>query len=166
MGARAIGNAGYDALEGGANTDTFRFLTLSESLGDATCDRVLDFASEQDLIDLRKIDANTLAAGDDAFTFSGKASLSGVAGELVARTTAAGTTVLRGDVDGDRVADFQLVLLETSLIETSDFCFDPPQVEPIKSRYSMTSDSSATLAGMVRSCRSTAQIMIVSRSPS
>lgn len=71
---------------------------------------ITDFQRGQgDLIDLSFIDANSTVAGNQAFRFVGDGAFSGHAGELVARSTSAGTLVL-GDVDGDGRADFGLLL--------------------------------------------------------
>jgi serralysin len=67
---------------------------------------IADFiAAQGDRIDLRPIDANTLVAGAQAFTWIGGASFGSVAGQL---RFADGS--LSGDVDGNGVADFQIGL--------------------------------------------------------
>jgi Ca2+-binding RTX toxin-like protein len=105
------GGLGADRLTGGAGPDTFLFRALAESTlaGDGR-DRIMDFdQAGGDLIDLRDIDANLRAAGDQAFTFIGSAPFSGTPGEL--RTALIGTTtVLMGDVNGDRVAELAISL--------------------------------------------------------
>ena len=106
-----VGGAGADQLQGGVGADTFRFLSTADlGLTGATSDRVLDFSAVQgDRIDLSTIDANAGLAGNQAFTFIGGAAFTGVAGQL--RVQASGTNQLvYGDVNGDGVADFLIVV--------------------------------------------------------
>jgi Ca2+-binding RTX toxin-like protein len=98
------GGLGRDRLTGGASGDTFDFNAVNDSTP-IFFDRILDFQSGEDRIDLGGIDASDAAAGDQAFAFIGADAFHGFAGEL---RYAGG--VLSGDVDGDSSADFQVVL--------------------------------------------------------
>ena len=105
------GGLGADQLQGGTGADIFRFTDIKDlGLSGATTDRVLDFSAVQgDRIDLTTIDANANVAGNQAFTFIGAAAFTGTAGEL--RVQASGTNQLvYGDVNGDGVADFLIVV--------------------------------------------------------
>ena len=75
-----IGGVGADRLAGGPGGDTFRFAEMDSAPGGR--DVVRDFASGLDRIDLARIDANELRAGNQAFSFVGAAAFSGRAGEL------------------------------------------------------------------------------------
>ncbi len=111
------GGLGSDQLQGGAGADIFRFTSVADlGLTGATTDRVLDFTAAQgDRIDLSAIDANVNVAGDQAFSFIGSAALSGTAGEL--RVQASGTNQLvYGDVNGDGIADFLIVVTPTGAV--------------------------------------------------
>ena len=101
-------SAGLDLLTGGLGVDRFDFNLASESRG-ATIDQIMDFTSGLDVIDLLGVDANTLALGDQAFTFIGAAAFGLVAGEL-RLATVGGQTRLQGDVDGNGTVDFTVQL--------------------------------------------------------
>jgi parallel beta-helix repeat protein len=114
---RLDGGAGSDVLSGGAGADSFAF--RPGDLGSA--DRITDFSSgEGDRILLAEIDSNSLTATNDKFAFIGKAAFSGKAGEL--RYDAAdGDATVSGDLNGDRVADFQIHLTGVSTLTGADF---------------------------------------------
>ncbi|HEX9948285.1 MAG TPA: calcium-binding protein [Allosphingosinicella sp.] len=114
-----LGGAGADVLTGGSEGDMFRFSPGDTGTG-AAADRITDFAVVVDQIDLSAIDANAGLAGDQAFSFIGTAAFSGTAGEL--RHAFDGTdTWLQADVDGDSVADFEIVFTDDVYLIASDF---------------------------------------------
>ena len=67
--------------------------------------------ADGDKVDLSAIDADTNTAGNQAFAFVGRNAFSGTAGELRFFIDGAGNKVASGDVDGDRVADFQIAFV-------------------------------------------------------
>jgi serralysin len=93
------GFEGADTLIGGAGADTFQFDIIEKG------DRITDFVSGTDKIDLR-------GTGVD-FTYVGGSAFSGVAGQL---RYAGG--VLSGDVNGDGVADLMITVGVASLAAT------------------------------------------------
>ncbi|HEX9933541.1 MAG TPA: M10 family metallopeptidase C-terminal domain-containing protein, partial [Allosphingosinicella sp.] len=101
---------GADLLAGGGGADVFQYRSASESSGMAT-DRIADFVSGTDRIDLAQIDANSAAAGDQAFAFVGSAAFSGVAGQLRAAFVGPNLWRVEGDVNGDFEADFVLEIV-------------------------------------------------------
>ncbi|MBW8727835.1 MAG: hypothetical protein JF625_22150 [Inquilinus limosus] len=120
---RLIGSAGIDTLIGGTGADRFGLAAATHSLVGANADRIADFSrAEGDRIDLSAVDANTLVAGNQAFSFIGTGLYTGVAGQLRFATTA-GTTTIAGDVNGDRVTDFHIVLTGTIALVAADFMF-------------------------------------------
>ena len=105
-----IGGLGADVLVGGGGADRFVVSQLGDSQFGDGGDLIIDYAPGVDVIDLAGVDANSAAAGDQAFAFV--ASFSGVAGQAVlAFDPAAGRTVFLGDVNGDGQADVVLSLL-------------------------------------------------------
>jgi Ca2+-binding RTX toxin-like protein len=102
------GNLGADQLTGNGGADSFRYQAVEES-NSATMDQILDFTPGTDSIDLSRIDANTSAAGDQAFAWIGSSAFSGVAGELRA-CEQGGTWFVEGDTNGDSVADLVIAL--------------------------------------------------------
>lgn len=100
---RIDGGGGADLLYGGSGSDTFLFDALTDSAPNAI-DRILDFTSGSDRIDLSAIDANAGVSGDQAFTRV--SAFSGAIGQAVfAYNSATNVTSVSLDVNGDRVAD-------------------------------------------------------------
>jgi serralysin len=110
-----IGGNGADRLNGGGGTDTFVFETTAQS-APASRDVIDNFASGIDRMDLRSIDANSNAVGDQAFLFIGSSAFHGKAGELNFRSG-----IVSGDVNGDGLADFQVKVMNLSALSGSDF---------------------------------------------
>jgi serralysin len=106
------GNLGADTLSGGGGADIFRFDSTADS-NEASRDHILDFMPGVDKIDLSRIDANSLEAGNQAFTYReghNGAPFSGAAGELMLDHLGGTDWLLRGDTDGDGFADFVLLI--------------------------------------------------------
>jgi serralysin len=109
-----IGGNGDDILRGGTGDDTFVFLKAAEaSAGGGLVDRITDFQSGYDKIDL--------SAFMDGGVFIGSAPLvaCGVAQVSYDRSNA----MLLGDVNGDGIADFQIYLNRAPVVEAGDFIF-------------------------------------------
>ena len=106
------GGGGKDNLQGNAGADRFVFSSIQDSGIGTNADRIGDFSHGQnDRIDLRLVDADTLVGGDQAFAFIGTGLYTHTAGELRFAVNAGGNTVtLAGDIDGDGVSNFQIVL--------------------------------------------------------
>ncbi|MFD2814537.1 calcium-binding protein [Paracoccus aerius] len=117
---RLIGGAGADRLNGGGGADTFIFNSASDTLATAR-DTISDFGTG-DRISLKRIDADTSLAGNQAFDFLGYSKFTGDAGELTLLSSSRGTLV-RGDVDGDKKADFAIFVLGASDLTADAFIF-------------------------------------------
>jgi Ca2+-binding RTX toxin-like protein len=117
---RLLGGGGSDTLIGGLGADQFVF---EESHGqEIGFDTILDFEVGADLINLKHVDANSSTWSDDAFTFISTAAFSGTAGELRLEHVANGIMV-QGDVDGDGVADLQILVEGVDDLQAADFIF-------------------------------------------
>jgi serralysin len=102
------GGLGADTMQGGGGNDVFRYQSAADSTAEAR-DGILDF-NLGDVVDLTRIDADTEAAGDQAFTFIGEAAFSGTKGELRFQNEAGNIWKVQGDVNGDGVADLEFFL--------------------------------------------------------
>jgi Ca2+-binding RTX toxin-like protein len=115
------GAGGKDTLIGGAGADRFIYGSTADSVVGVNADVIADFNHSQgDRIDLSVIDANTGAAGNQAFSFIGTAAYTGVAGQLRYHSDGAVTTIA-GDVNGDGVSDFHIQLTGAIGLVAGDF---------------------------------------------
>lgn len=113
------GGVGNDLMTGGAGSDSFMF--RKGDLGNQSYDTITDYERKIDKpINLRLADANTTTAADDNFSFIGLGAFSGKAGQLKYTANDAGALV-QGDLDGDGVADFSIMLLGISSLSANDF---------------------------------------------
>lgn len=122
------GGSGNDTLEGGVGADTItggtgadRFVFRAADLG--STDRIADFsAADGDRIDLLAIDANANVTGNQAFAMVLRG-FTGNAGELLIVPTgaAADEYSVQGDVDGDGLADFSLIVSSPTALSAADF---------------------------------------------
>ena len=72
------GNGAPDTLYGNSGQDTFRYLNTKDSNSTSGTDYIGDFAKVEDKIDLSAIDANTVVAGNQAFSFASGATVASV----------------------------------------------------------------------------------------
>ncbi|QWG14867.1 M10 family metallopeptidase C-terminal domain-containing protein [Bradyrhizobium sediminis] len=116
-----IGGLGVDMLTGGSGADTFVFVTGDSSAVSGQHDRITDFVSGVDRIDLSGIDAISSTGGYDQFRFLGASAFDGAAGALnYSYDSSLGVTVLRGDANGDRVADFAIDISGNITLSAAD----------------------------------------------
>jgi serralysin len=125
-----VGGLGQDFMSGEAGSDIFKFEESRVGLTNRfrfdtgntadTRDIIYDFTQGADLIDLSNYDANKLLLGNQDFTWIGQSEFTGVAGQLQYHYEGANTIVC-GDVNGDRVSDFQIQLATITPLNASDF---------------------------------------------
>lgn len=97
------GNGGSDRLNGDAGADRFLFFPTDSGFGSGTV--ITDFTTGVDKIDVSLIDANSLIAGDQAFTFRGNTQAPGPAGTMHVGFIPGVGIFLFGYIDGDANAD-------------------------------------------------------------
>jgi Ca2+-binding RTX toxin-like protein len=117
-----VGGPGFDKMWGGAGADSFQF---NKAYGFGDSDAVMDFQRGVDVIDLRGIDANWNAAGDQAYRWIGTADFSGRAGELRVAPAGGGYDMVSvaGDNDGDGQLDFSILVQGVYNLGAGDFLF-------------------------------------------
>ncbi|WP_322321214.1 calcium-binding protein [Cypionkella sp.] len=116
---RLIGGAGRDLLYGGANdgaSDVFVFTAITDSAKGAARDVIFDFVAGTDKIDLAAIDANAALAGNQVFTWTGTTS----AANALWYTVNGANVLLRGDVNGDGVFDFEIQVAGITTLASTD----------------------------------------------
>ena len=148
---RLIGGVGIDNLTGGGGGDTFVFAFGDSSAAAGQHDRITDFTTGIDRIDLSGIDAIASSAVQDSFHFIGTAAFGGVAGELNAIFNGSlGVTMLAGDTNGDRIADFSIDLVGNVTLVAGDLLdiFVPPP-QPDLSEYVAVSTTTIAAGGSV-----------------
>ena len=115
------GGAGRDVMNGGNGADDFIYYSAGDSgTGGRSRDRINNFASSGDDIDLRNMDADITDADIDAFIWRGRQAFDGNAGQLRWSASAAGVLV-EADLDGDASADFAILLGGISTVLRGDF---------------------------------------------
>ncbi len=114
-----IANEARNVLTGNGGADTFRWYASGDAGSGAQADVLADFVRGADRIDLSNIDA-VAGGSDNAFAFVGTAAFSSTAGELRYLVEGANLRV-QGDIDGNGLADFELVVNNQALLAGSDF---------------------------------------------
>ncbi|MFH1345646.1 MAG: M10 family metallopeptidase C-terminal domain-containing protein [Pseudomonadota bacterium] len=117
-----FGGIGVDTMNGGGGADTFVFAFGDSSAASGQHDRINGFIAGVDRIDLSAIDAIAASGTNDLFRFIGTSAFSGTAGELnYFYNSSLGVTVVQGDTNGDRVADFAIDLAGNIVLGAGDF---------------------------------------------
>ena len=109
-----IGGRGRDTLSGGAGADRFVYEDVLDSTPGNGRDAILDFEKGVDRIDLSGMDS--------VWQFLGAGKFTGESFQLRS-TKAFGSTFIEGDINGDKVADFQIEVAGIHNLVTSDFIF-------------------------------------------
>lgn len=114
-----VGGLGQDTMHGGAGAtqDVFVFTGVADSSVGAQRDQVFEFQLGRDDINLSGIDANSRLAGNQAFGFSGTQADE----HSVWFVKQAGGVSVRGDVNGDLRADFEIWVNGVASLNENDF---------------------------------------------
>jgi Ca2+-binding RTX toxin-like protein len=139
------GGDGVDRLTGNGGNDIFvaelNATKIATKEGGLSLDIILDFTRRADKIDLSGIDANTTRTGEQEFNFRGKAN--GKTGDLFYKsygslnaaekalgveigdesTISGPVSIVFGNNDADKDADFALVLIGVKDVAATDFIF-------------------------------------------
>ena len=122
------GEDGADRLEGGAGrdrlyagnddeTDTFIFNATSDSSTGTRRDKLYEFESGEDLIDLALLDADTNSEGNQTFSFSGNTATT----NSVWSEQSGSDLIIKADVNGDTTSDFELLIVDIGDVYVDDF---------------------------------------------
>ena len=119
------GGLAKDTLLGGVGADTFRFASSADTAVGAARDLIVDWENS-DRIDVAQIDANTITAGNQDFTFLGLGSADrNVAQGAIKFYHFGGNTFVVGNATPDGVADlaadFQIEILGGHTLTSSNF---------------------------------------------
>jgi Ca2+-binding RTX toxin-like protein len=119
---KLTGGLGADTLTGGADADQFIYLSTKDSTSKvAGQDVINDFSqSDADHINLKAIDADIKAKGDQKFDFIENHAFTGDAGELRFKVIL-DDTFIYGDTNGDKKADFVIRLDAVMTLTAGDF---------------------------------------------
>ncbi len=114
---RFEGGPGADTLVGGSGADSFVYRP-NDLVG---VDRIEGFSSAQgDRILLAELDANLKTSANDKFSFIGTKAFSGKGGELRFQVID-GDAHVYGDMNGDRIADFEINVVGVTKLTSADF---------------------------------------------
>jgi Ca2+-binding RTX toxin-like protein len=117
-----IANQAANHLTGNAGADTFEWMSASDVGTGAAADTIMDFNRGGDRIDLSHLDANPATADHDAFNFLGTGAFTNHAGEL-RYDVIGGNAHIFADLDGNGVADFEIVVNNVTALTANDFNF-------------------------------------------
>src|SRR5262245_15124455 len=106
---RITGGGGTDILAGGADADTFIFRAAADS-APSLADVITDFLEGTDKIDLSAIDSNSAVSGNQAFLYGGESQIVVANSVTWFQDQATGNTVIQADLNGNNIADMQIVL--------------------------------------------------------
>jgi hypothetical protein len=116
---RLLAAAGVDEMTGGTGKDKFIFTNAGHiGTAEGARDKITDFTSRTDRIDLRRMDADSTVTGNQNFELSDNFE-AGKAGRIVI-SSEDGVLLISGDTDGDAAADFVIELTGVSALVGSD----------------------------------------------
>ncbi len=113
------GDLGSDSIDCGSDTeaDIVKYLSIADTPVGIGRDQIINFKITNDKIDLSKIDANTKIKGNQAFLFSNTTPKANSVWYVVKGRD----VFVRGDVNGNTKADFELLIKNTATIMQTTF---------------------------------------------
>jgi len=117
-----IANQAANQLRGNGGADAFSWMASGDAGTGVLADTILDFLRGTDRIDLSEIDANPATGAPDPFTFIGTAAFHFVAGEVRYDVTGGNAHVF-ADLDGNGIADMEIVVNNVTVLAGTDFTF-------------------------------------------
>ena len=116
------GGSGRDTLTGGAGADRFVYTAVSDTgIDAATRDIITDFTPGVDKIDFSAIDANEIAAGNNAFTFLAESGAAFTGAGQIRWFQSDGQTFVVGNTDADLDPEFMIQIVGLKTLTESDF---------------------------------------------
>ncbi|HYI65014.1 MAG TPA: M10 family metallopeptidase C-terminal domain-containing protein [Allosphingosinicella sp.] len=120
-GDRLIANQAANRLTGGAGNDTFQWKTGSDAGIGVLADRITDFLSGADKIDLGDVDSySSTPSTNDTFTFIGTGAFTRAPNQLRYEVIG-GEAHIFADLNANGVADFEIVLTNVTTLVSTDF---------------------------------------------
>ncbi len=107
---KIIGNTGADIISGGTGSDQFRYFMTSDSGLGAAADLITDYEIGVDQLNFSLFDTDPVLAGIQGFTFVGDAAFTGGGSAQIRYTTSGADLLVQADVNGDGVADMEIIL--------------------------------------------------------
>jgi Ca2+-binding RTX toxin-like protein len=122
---KIYGFGGADVLTGGGGVDQFRYLETTDSGFGANSDRITDFTIGTDKLDFRLFDPNSATPEYELFSFVGTGAFTGGGAASIRYTGSGADLLLQVDVNGDGVADMEIILqgLNGQTLTSGDFMF-------------------------------------------
>jgi Ca2+-binding RTX toxin-like protein len=115
-----IANQAANHLAGNGGNDTFKWMASGDAGTGALADTITDFVQGAERIDLSAIDSIPGTGNNDAFTFLGTGAFTNNAGQLRYDVTG-GHAHIFADLDGNGVADMEIILSNVTTLVGSDF---------------------------------------------
>jgi Ca2+-binding RTX toxin-like protein len=119
-GDRLIANQAANKLTGNAGADVFQWTSHTHAGIGALADRIMDFLSGTDKIDLGEVDSFPFTTStNETFTFIGTAAFSGA--NQLRYEVIDGHAHIFADLNNNRVADFEIIVNNVTTLVATDF---------------------------------------------
>ena len=116
---KMMGLGGADTLTGGAGNDQFRYIQGSDSGLGAASDHITDFVPGSDKLDFRLLDVDSVAPGIQGLTYIDTQAFHATGAAEVRYGVSGVNLMVEVDLNGDGVADMQIVLDNDSALSLS-----------------------------------------------